>query len=134
MALVDDAFVPALCEAVPELRHYSTDSGLPFRSAKVPSLRLCLHTGFDREPAILNFRSALLYTPPVSPLDGINGKVSVLPTLVPPLSEVKTANFWKCSIYTLMQERQPLSLYTCLKAIVAKTNMHYGDKNFNVAG
>lgn len=76
IALVDDAFVPALCEAVPELRHYSTDSGLPFRSAKLPSLRLCMHTGFDREPAILNFRSVLLYTPPVSPLEGINGQAS----------------------------------------------------------
>lgn len=75
MALVDEAVVPALNEAVAELRHYNTDSGLPFRSAKLPSLRLCLHTGFDKEAAILNFRSVLLYAPPVSPLDGVNGQV-----------------------------------------------------------
>lgn len=75
MALVDDAGIPALTEAIPELRHYKTGSGLPFRSAKLPSLRLCVHTGVDREPSILNYRSVLLYTPPISPLDGVNGQV-----------------------------------------------------------
>lgn len=75
VALVEESVVPALHEAVSELRHYSTDSGLPFRCAKLPSLRLCIHTGFDQEPALLHFRSALLYTPPVSPLDKVNGQV-----------------------------------------------------------
>lgn len=75
VALVDDAGIPALTEAIPELRHYKTGSGLPFRSAKLPSLRLCVHTGVDREPSILNYRSVLLYTPPISPLDGVNGQI-----------------------------------------------------------
>lgn len=70
--------MPALHEAVSELRHYSTDSGLPFRCAKLPSLRLCIHTGLEKESALLHFRSALLYTPPVSPLDQINGKVGLM--------------------------------------------------------
>lgn len=75
MVLVEESVVPGLTEAVPELRHYSTDSGLPFRSAKLPSLRLCIHTGLEREAALLHFRSALLYTPPVSPLAQVNGQV-----------------------------------------------------------
>ncbi|CAN0232377.1 unnamed protein product [Scytosiphon promiscuus] len=75
VVLVEESIVSALTEAVPELRHYNTDSGLPFRSAKLPSLRLCIHTGLDREASLLHFRSALLYTPPVSPLDRVNGKI-----------------------------------------------------------
>lgn len=75
VALVEESVVPALKASVSELRHYCTDSGLPFRSAKLPSLRLCIHTGLDREPALLHFRNALLYTPPVSPLDQVNGQV-----------------------------------------------------------
>ena len=75
VVLVEDAVVPALREAVPELHHYKTDSGLPFRCSKLPSLRLCIHTGLDRETALLHFRSALLYSPPISPLDKINGEV-----------------------------------------------------------
>lgn len=75
VALMEESVVPALRASVPELRHYCTGSGLPFRSAKLPSLRLCIHTGLDREPALLHFRSALLYTPPVSPLGQVNGQV-----------------------------------------------------------
>ncbi|CAM9857078.1 unnamed protein product [Ectocarpus sp. 6 AP-2014] len=75
VVLVEESVVPSLIEAVPELRHYSTDSGLPFRSAKLPSLRLCIHTGLEREAALLHFRSALLYTPPVSPLAQVNGQI-----------------------------------------------------------
>ncbi|CAN0467273.1 unnamed protein product, partial [Scytosiphon promiscuus] len=44
---MEESVVPALRASVPELRHYCTGSGLPFRSAKLPSLRLCIHTGLD---------------------------------------------------------------------------------------
>eukprot|EP00903_Cladosiphon_okamuranus_P012787 g11951.t1 len=87
VVLVEESVVPALTEAVPELRHYQTDSGLPFRSAKLPSLRLCIHTGLDREASLLHFRSALLYTPPVSPLDQVNGQVKATAPLYTAFSE-----------------------------------------------
>ncbi|CAM9729327.1 unnamed protein product [Choristocarpus tenellus] len=75
VVLLEDKMISSLSEAVPELRHYSTSSGLPFRSARFPALRLCLHTGFDREPALHNFRSVLLYQPSPSPLTLVDGKV-----------------------------------------------------------
>lgn len=75
MVLITEASVSALCEAVPELRHYETASGLPFRSSTFPSLRMCLHTGLEHDPAVENFRSVLLYSPPVTPLQGVEEQV-----------------------------------------------------------
>jgi hypothetical protein len=45
----DANYVSLAHSVVPELRIYDASSGLPFVTPRFPSLRMCIHTGFDQD-------------------------------------------------------------------------------------
>jgi hypothetical protein len=42
-------YIRLVQSVVPELRIYCSSSGLPFVTPRFPSLRMCIHTGFDED-------------------------------------------------------------------------------------
>jgi len=57
----DVNYLEIMKSVVPEIVDYNETLGFPFRSTKFPSLRYCVHTGFDIEDGLTNYKHIMAF-------------------------------------------------------------------------
>jgi len=60
-AIVDTNYLSHVRETIPEVTNWNETLGLPFLSTKFPELKHCIHTGFDSERGLTNYKHIMTF-------------------------------------------------------------------------